>query len=187
MRALLVLALFGCGQPRAWIDVERIEGTHPEWAILRCRTSGFKSRPRIAWKLPGGVRLTGAGQPLDEDALQVQLNDNLRSAEIVECTATSDKEAAARVALGPCKISAARIAAELLTVEGSGFSTPAGGDEVWLVPARGRARRADHECKGGAWSDTRIVACLPRLGKGAYQVRVQSAGRLVLGPAVETK
>jgi hypothetical protein len=191
MRALPVLALFvsswGCGQPRAWIDVERIEGTRPEWAILRCRTSGFPKRPRFAWKLPGGVRPTGVGQPLDEDALQVQISDNLRSAEIVECAASGDKEAAARVALGPCKISATRLAAQLLTVEGSGFGSEGSGDELWLVPARGRARRADQGCKGGSWSDTRIIACLPPLAKGQYQVRVQSAGRLVLGPFVEAK
>ena len=179
-------ALAGCGQPRAWLEAERLEGTRPEWVILRCRISGFPARPRFSWKLPGGVRTT-SNQPMDESALLVQVNDNLRTAETVECTAGSEKDppqASAQLSLGPLTPSAAKIAANQLTVDGSGFGAQAGDDAVWLVPPRGRAVRADHACKGAAWSENHIVACLPALSQKSYQVRVQSGGRLGLGPLV---
>jgi hypothetical protein len=176
----------GCGQPLARIEVERLEGTRPEWAILRCRASGFTNPPRFTWKLSAGVRPIGVNQPLDGGALLVQLADNLRGSETVDCVAADkDVQAAAQLSLGPCQVTAARVAAGVLTIDGSGLGLQAGPDDgVFLVPPRGLTRRADHTCKGGSWSDTRIVACLPSLAKQGWQVRVQSGGRLALGPLV---
>src|SRR3989442_917136 len=49
----------------------------------------------------------------------------------------------------------------------------------WLGPPRGEGRAADHACKGGAWSDTAVSACLPpSLPTGVWQLRVQSGGEL---------
>jgi hypothetical protein len=184
---LVLLVVTGCGQPRAWMEAERLEGTRPEWVVLRCRISGFPARPRFSWKLPPGVHPISTSQPLDEGALLVQLNDNLRSSEVVECTAGSDKDpptATAQLALGPCTPASAKIAAGQLIVDGNGFGDKGAADAVWLVPARGRALRADHACKGASWTETHIVACLPKLAAKSYQVRVESAGRLALGPLV---
>jgi hypothetical protein len=180
MRALLIVALFGCGQPRAWLEAERLEGTRPDWAVLRCRTTGFPSRPHYTWKLPATVHSVG-GQPLDDDALLVQVADNLRGAEIVECIAD---DVGARLALGPGAITTARLAANQLTIDGSGLGSAGPDAAVYLVAPRGRAVRTDGACKAASWSDTRIVVCLPTLSGKAYQVRVESAGRLVLGPLV---
>jgi hypothetical protein len=183
---LILVAAAGCrsGTPSARLEATRLEATRPELVLLQCRASGFPARPKFSWKLPGGVRTSGV-PPLDHGSLLVQLADNLRHAELVECTATSEGNltATAELALGPITVSSAKVEGSLLTVEGSGFGAKAGtADGVWLVPARGRALATLTPCKGASWSETKIVACLPATAQKPYQVRVQSGGRLGLGP-----
>jgi hypothetical protein len=91
---------------------------------------------------------------------------------------------ATRSLLAPA-ISAAPVAAkvgELVTVRGSGFGPePIAGDGVWLVPARGASRVAEATCKGAAWSDTAVSACVPPSARGGvWQLRVQAGGELAL-------
>jgi len=198
MRAALLVAVMvsGCQGPRVRLSATPLEGTRPQLVLLECNLSGFPARPRFAWKLPPGVKTSGT-PPLDEGALLVQLADRLRTAETVECTAIGEGDprksgpgpgnltATARLALGPLEINAARAAGSQLTVEGAGFGPQAAEDDaVWLVPARGRALKADHACPGASWSESKLSVCLPKLSKDPYQVRVQSGGRLALGPAV---
>jgi hypothetical protein len=172
----------------ARVEADRLEANRPELVLLRCRTGGFGARALISWRLGAGVRAFGYGQPLDDAGLLVQLPDANRTAMTVDCTAESEEGqvVSAAVGLGPIVISsAAADQGGKLTVDGSGFAVQRGGDDaVWLVPGRGAAVRADHTCGGASWGETRIVACLPRLARGSYQVRVESAARLALGPAL---
>ncbi len=197
LRAVLLVAVaaaapsHGCRTPRARLESELLQATHPELVLLRCRISGFRGRPRFSWKLPSGVRLYASNEPVDEGALLVQVNDTPHP-ELVQCDAIHEPDSAtALLALGPSQVTAAHAAAAtatavaLLTVDGSGFTVERGEDDaVWLVPARGVAVRADHACKLASWSESHIVACLPKLASGSYQVRVQSGGRLAAGPSL---
>jgi hypothetical protein len=175
----------GCRAPRAHIEVVRLVATRPQLVLVRCRTTGFASPPKFSWTLGPGVRTTGYGERTDEDALMVQLLSP-KGALTVQCNASVDgASASAEVGLGPIAINKAKLAGTALTIEGGGFSTHRGPDDaVWLVPARGDALRADSACKGAVGGDARIVACVPAPLKSAYQVRVQSGGRLGLGPVV---
>jgi hypothetical protein len=193
LRALLLVAAtavapapHGCRVPSARLEVLRFEAARPELLVLRCRASGFRLRPRYAWKLPTGVRAFTSGEATDEDALQVQVIDGARGALDVECTALDEPDVAtARVRLGAGQIKEAKVAAGQITVDGGGFGEERGSDDaVWLIPGRGAAVRADHDCKSASWSDGHIVACLPRLAQKNYQVRVESGARLLLGPPV---
>jgi hypothetical protein len=193
LRGLLLVAAtavapapHGCRAPSARLEVLRFEATRPELLVLRCRATGFRLRPRYSWKLPTGVRAFTSGEVTDEDALQVQVADGARGALDVECTALDEPDVAtARVRLGAGQVTAAKAAAGQLTVDGSGLGEERGPDDaVWLIPARGAALRADHDCKSATWSDGRVVACLPPLAPKCYQVRVESGGRLLLGPPV---
>jgi hypothetical protein len=183
-----VAAPSGCRAPRARLEALPLPGARPEQLVLRCQASGFPARPRYSWRLPAGVRAGGSGQPLDEDALLVQLSDGSKAAELVECSAIGDGGAliaTARLALGPSTVSAAKESAGVLSIDGSGFPAQRGDDDaVWLIPGRGPAVRADSACKAATWSETKIAACLPKLPKKTYHVRVQSGGRLALGPSL---
>ena len=182
---LSMLALAACARPAVRIEVERVEGTRPELVLLRCIPSGIGGHPRFSWHLSPGARTSGI-PPLDEDAILVQLADG-KNSETIECVLFGENNLTltAQASIGPLAVSSAKLDGAQLTVEGSGLGgKPTRDDAVWLVPARGRALRADHACKSASWSESKIVACLPALEKKPYQVRVQSGGRLALGPQI---
>ena len=126
--------------------------------------------------------------PSDEPTALVQPPE--LGASWAECAATGADKVVARAAhsLTPLAITAAPATAkvgELVTVRGSGFGpAPAGGDGIWLVPpGRGTARPADAACKGAAWSDAVVSACVPSSARGAgWQLRVQVGDELALAP-----
>jgi hypothetical protein len=181
--ALAMIALAGCNRPGLRLEAEPIEGTHPALVLLRCIASGIPGHPRFAWHLSPGARTSGV-PPLDEDALLIQLSDT-KSAETIECVVFGENNftASAEVSVGAIAISGAKLDGAQITVEGSGFGgKPAPNDAIWLIPGRGRAIRADSACKNASWSETKLVACLPPLDKKPHQLRVQSGGRLALGP-----
>jgi hypothetical protein len=142
------------------------------------------------------VRPVGVSVPLDEETLMVELHGPPNpAASTLECRVTplgTDGGAAsasplmiAWQSLAPVLVRAVSGAPGRVVVEGSGFGpTRRPDDGVWLVPASGSAVMADHACKEAVWSDGHIVACAPRgILPHPYQVRVESAGRLGLGPA----
>ncbi len=183
--ALLTICAAGCNRPGLRLEAEPLEGTHPPLVLLRCIATGIPGHPRFAWHLSPGARTSGV-PPLDEDTLLIQLSET-KSSETIECVVFGENNltATAQAAIGPLVISTAKLEGSQITVEGTGLGgKPAREDAVWLIPTRGRAVRADASCKAASWSEAKIVACLPSLEKKPYQVRVQSGGRLALGPEV---
>jgi hypothetical protein len=177
--------------PSARIEAVRYEGTvGPTW-LLRCRSAGLTPPLKHAWTLSPGLRTAVWAMPLDEDAVLVNTPEPIARGTGAECKVSDahKREAHAQIALDPIAVTAATVAAGgPLTVEGSGFGGKRGNEDgVWLVPPRGFAVAADHACKQASWSETRITACVPSPLPRALQVRVQSRGRLGLGPALTGK
>jgi hypothetical protein len=171
------------------VALSRYDGS--EMVMARCLVDGASGPVRYAWKLGGAVRAVGWGVALDEEALLVQpVGPPNPPASIVECRVTpaaSDGGAgtiSAWASLAPLLVRGVSATRERLIIDGSGFGPSRGDDDaVYLVPARGAELTADHGCAGASWSDSRIVACPPRdAAPGPYQLRVESARRLALGP-----
>jgi hypothetical protein len=180
----------GCSRPRARLTVSRFEGARPELALLRCQASGLRPPIKYAWKLGAALRPYGWGNPVDEETLLVQVSEP-PAGMTIDCSASDGTlTASASADLAPVTVTAVSAPQPSpgapLTVEGTGFGPAPGPDDaLYLVPRGGAAVRVDHECKDASWVDTRIVACLPHdLERRMYQVRVQSAGRLGIGPVV---
>jgi hypothetical protein len=181
IRLLPLVLAAGCAgdaAPELWIETARLLGGRGEHVQVRCRTSGLVEPIVYSWA-PGpavGVAMSG---PRDGAALLVTVPASAQPAQaFIGCTAVdaNNRKLQRQISLAPVTISAARAEGRVLTVEGSGFgASRAPEDAVWLIPHGGAARAADHGCKGAAWSDARIVACVP---PGRFEVRVQSAGRL---------
>jgi hypothetical protein len=77
----------------------------------------------------------------------------------------------------------------MVTVRGSGFGPARGSDDdLYFVSARGAVVAADADCRGAAWSDGAVSACVPpaALAAGAWQLRVQASGALALAPTLTT-
>lgn len=191
--AAIALASLGCGRaaPRARIEVTRLPDTRPPMAIARCLTSGLRPPIRYLWTLGRELRQWGWRVPHDEEALMLTVPASPGAGAGLACRAidATGTVADAASSLAPITILAVRppvTPAAPLTVEGRGFGAQrAAGDGVWLVPPRGPALAADPGCKGGSWSDTRIVACLPPEARGrTLEVRVESRGRLAAGPPI---
>jgi hypothetical protein len=188
IRLLLLAAAAWCGcarsaEPEVWIEASRLVGTRNDQVLVRCRQSGLAEPLVYAWTL-GSAAGGGPGSSIrDQPALLLSSAPNAVAANTqVTCTISDagGRKLSASVLLGQIAVSAARLDHETLVAEGSGFGPTRGADDaIWLVPARGAARPADHACKDAVWSDARIVACRPpSLLPGRYEVRVQSTGRL---------
>jgi hypothetical protein len=193
----LLVLLAGCGAPRARIAVERLPGTRPELVVLRCQALGLK-KPHYDWTFGASVHQVGWGAPRDEAALFVSLDKGPPALLSVSCRASEEKEQGGRsvdaaTSLAPIVFKSAtapKRIGELVVVEGSGFGgKPLDGDALWLIPPRGDRLALDHGCKGAAWTDAKITACLPPQPQppGRYELRLESGGRLAatainLGP-----
>jgi hypothetical protein len=176
-------------RPRAHVETTRFDGVRPETFVVRCRVDDAPGPLVYTWKLGSAVRLAGWAAPTNEESLLVQLHDPpIPAGSTVDCRATPlgvDGGAPSWSAWQSLVAPEVRAAsgADRLTVDGSGFGAERGEDDrVWLVPARGDAIALDHGCAGASWSDAKIVGCVPTGVSGAYQVRVESAGRLGVGP-----
>lgn len=191
MRAALVLTsvllLGGCSRPpAAYLAVRRLDGPRPQQLLLRCRVDGLKPPIKYVWRVAPEVRPIFSA---DEPTLLVQLGPT-PVAPWAECTATAEDKVTARAAraLASPTISASPSSAQpgqLLTVRGSGFGPARDpSSAIYFVPGWGRARAADHECKGASWSDAAISACVPRaLAAGQWQLRVQAVDELAIARA----
>ena len=185
---LLAACLFAgaCARvPSVRVEAHAVEGTRPTLWALRCFADGLKPPVKLEWKLSAGVKPV-AGGPQNEPVDFVQPPGNSAWA---ECAATGadGKVARATHALAPIALTAAPATAkpgELITVRGAGFGpSPNADDQVWLVPPFGRAFAADASCKGAAWSDTLVSACVPAAARGrTWQLRVQAADTLAIAP-----
>ena len=191
---LLAASLMSCaGPPSARITQRRLDGPRPAQAIIRCVVDGRLKPPvKIKWQLQPDVKQIGWGVPSDDEAeLLVQIPD--RPPAWAACTAWGSDGVTVKaeraltmptIAAAPEKVKAG----ERVTVAGSGFGRARGdGDGVYLVPAWGAARPLDHACKGAAWTDTSITACLPpslaaSLPAGPLELRVQAADELARAP-----
>ena len=141
---------------------------------------------KYQWRFPAGVKQIGWGALQDEPNELVQPPDS--PATWAECTATGDDGVVARAthSLVPLTVSVASTIAkvgELITARGTGFGpSPSGADGIWLVPAWGAALPAD-PCKGAAWGETAVSACVPAAARGrTWQLRVQSNEQLAIAP-----
>jgi hypothetical protein len=173
--------------PAIRVEARRLDGPRPAQLVLRCRVAGLKPPVKYQWRYAAGIRQAGATLPSDESVVLMTASDSPTA--WAECAATSaDDKLTLRAAhsLAPLTISATPAAAkvgELVTVRGGGFGPqPADGDGIWLVSARGKALAADN-CKGAAWGETAVSACVPTAARGAaWQLRVQVGGDLALAP-----
>jgi hypothetical protein len=173
------------GSPSARISERRLDGPRPTQAIIACETEGLLPPVKIAWKLHADVHQVGFGVPSDnERVLLVQVPEKNVWA---QCAATGRDGVVVKAerALNPLAITSAPTklkAGDKVTVQGSGFGRARGPDDaVYLVPAWGAARPLDHQCKGAAWSESSITACLPpSLPSGPLQLRVQAGDELAL-------
>jgi hypothetical protein len=191
---LLAASVIGCaGSPSAHISEQRLDGPRPPQAIIRCETDGLTPPLKIAWKLPPEVKQIGWGVPSDnETALLVQVPGSSATGMWAECTATGKDGVVVKVerSLNPPVITAAPAKikrGDKVTVRGSGFGRTRGADDaIYLVPAWGAALALDHKCKGAAWSDSAITACLPPSlpsPSPSLLLRVQASGELAQAAA----
>ncbi len=169
------------------VEAHRLDGPRPPEWVLRCRAEGLTPPVKYQWRFPAGVRQIGWGNLQDEPNELVQPPEN--AATWGECAATGAAGVVLRVthSLVPLSVAAAPVSAkagELVTVRGAGFGpSPSGGDGIWLVPASGAALPADATCKGAAWGEAAIAACVPAAARGrTFQLRVQSNDELALAP-----
>jgi hypothetical protein len=190
MRAALIFPAFvvvACSRPpAARVVVRPIDGPRPPQVVARCRVDGLAPPVQYHWRLVPGARTVGWNPPIDEASLWVEVPPPGAPAWI-ECVATgADKVdatgGASLVAPALSAVPAAAKAGDLVTVHGAGFGRTRNDDDaLWLVPTWGAARVADHACKGAAWSEAAVTACLPpSLPPGNWQLRVQAAGSLAL-------
>jgi hypothetical protein len=198
MRAPLIVAsllLVACAQPpTARLAVRRLAGPRPAQAVARCLVAGLGRSVTYHWKLSPGLRPVGWSPPSDEAAILVTVGDVAPvGGAWAECTATSADGRSARVTgslLAPRILSAPAslraVGSPLITVSGSGFG-PArgdGGDGLYFASAAGQVVAADHSCRGAAWADGTVSACVPAsLPAGRWQLRVQSGDELALSAA----
>jgi hypothetical protein len=136
------------------------------------------------WKLSGGVRPVGQA-PRGAEAV-VEVSDGARASSAVECTVTDrrGRSDSAVARFSPLSVRAVVPQRSTITIDGSGLGAKRGPKDAVYLLAGGRAIEADSGCPAASWSDTRIVACLPRAlwGARAARVRVQSGARLVSAP-----
>jgi hypothetical protein len=193
IRVLAVAAVAATAAPRsgcdairgARVDVTRLRGGGHEQALLRCVVDGGRAPLVYAWKLSPGVRFGSYNAPQDEPTALVTVEAG-KGAGVATCNATDavGRTTSAQVALAPIAVTRPPTRdGSIVTVEGAGFGARGDGDALWLVPERGPAIACGFDCKQAAWSDAKIVACLPRLDGRAYDVRVESGGRLAVAPA----
>jgi hypothetical protein len=147
---------------------------------------------KIAWKLANNVTQVGFGVPsADERALLVQLPD---SGAWARCTATGKTGPGVTaerslnpplIINAPTKLKLGDKVPEKVMLQGRGFGPTRGPDDaVYLVPGWGAAQALDHQCKGAAWSDSSITACLPAsVPAGPFELRVQAGDELALAAA----
>jgi hypothetical protein len=183
-------ALGACGRARVAsvrVEARRLDGPRPAQWALRCRSDGLKPPVALQWRFSAGVKQVGPGVPSDEPVVLLQPPE--RGLAWAECAATGADGVIARGArsLAALSVSAAPATAkagELVTVRGGGFGpSPSAGDGIWLVPSWGAALPADGSCKGAAWSDGAVSACVPAGARGrAWQVRVQISNEVALAP-----
>jgi hypothetical protein len=160
----VALALAACTRLRVRVQLDSFEGTVPETVRVSCFAEGGRGALDYAWQLGPGVRVLG-GPPRGRAAMVSVLSPHAPT--FVECTVTdgahASRSAVARI--GPVTIRAvlpsARQAGAPLTLEGAGFQTRGPDDAVYLVPAGGTPTAADSTCPKAAWSDGRVVVCLP--------------------------
>jgi hypothetical protein len=191
-----VSALFLCAcspsPPTVKVVVRRLDGPRPPQILSRCITEGYEGRLSYHWRFPKEAHPVGVAA--DEDTILLLIPEPPYSiTPWVECTVTDSRQRHGKAsgALMPAEITSAPARAktsELITVRGSGFGPERNGDEgIWFVPAAGafgRSRLADHDCKGAAWSDTSVSACVPpSLAPGAWQLRLQATGALARASA----
>lgn len=176
--------------PSVRVEARRLDGPRPPQVALRCRATGLPGPIKYAWRFAAGVKTLGWSVPTDEPVALVQLPDPVSTPVWAECAATGDNGVVARAAhaLTPPVIAVASTkarAGEVVTARGSGFGPSRNDDDaLWFVPSWGRARAADHACKGATWSDTSVSACLPpSLPPGRWQLRVQAGGELATAAA----
>ncbi len=168
------------------VEAHPVDGTRPTLWALRCFADGLPPPVKLQWRLSSGVKPV-AGAPQDEPVDFVQPPGQMPA--WAECAATGadNKVVRATHSLTPIAIGAAPAVAkagELITVHGGGFGPGANADDqMWLVPAWGRAVAADSSCKGALWNDTTVSACVPGAARGrTWQLRVQATGALAIAP-----
>ncbi|HEX9101936.1 MAG TPA: hypothetical protein VF997_07025 [Polyangia bacterium] len=168
------------------VEGHRLDGPRPPQWVLRCRAEGLKPPVKVQWRFPAGVKQIGWGVPQDEPSELVQPPEN--AAAWAECSATGADGVVVRAthSMVPLSVGAAPATAkpgELITVRGAGFGpSPAGSDGLWLVPFWGAALPADR-CKGAAWSEAAVSACVPAAARGrTFELRVQSNEELAIAP-----
>jgi hypothetical protein len=182
--AVVLLLAGGCRRaPSVRIEARRLDGPRPTQVALRCRASGLARPIKYTWKFSAGVKTIGWSVPTDEPVTLVQPPD--AGAAWAECAAAGNDGVIVRAlhALAPPLVAASPPSAragQLIAVRGSGFGSARNEDDaIWLVPSWGRARPADHACKGAAWTDGNITACVPAtLPPGRWQLRVEAGGEL---------
>jgi len=189
LQTLLLVATVagGCSRaPALRVEAHALDGTRPPEWVLRCAARGLKEPVKYQWRFPAGVKQIGWGVPQDEPTELVQPPES--QAAWGECTATGADGVVVKAAhsMMPPSVSAAPAAAkvgELIVVRGAGFGPSASGEDgLWLVPAWGAAIRAG-PCKGAAWGDAAVSACVPAAARGkSWLVRVQSNETLVSAP-----
>ena len=172
--------------PSVRIEGHALDGPRPPQWVLRCRADGLKPPVKYQWRFPSGVKQIGWGSLQDEANELVLPPEN--AATWAECAATGSDGVAVRAthSLVPLSVSAAPATAkvgELVVVRGAGFGpSPSEGDGIWLVPPWGAALPADN-CKGAAWGEAAISACVPAAARGrAFQLRVQAKEQLAIAP-----
>jgi len=172
--------------PSLRVEAHPLDGTRPPQWVLRCQARGLKEPVKYQWRFPAGVKQIGWGAPQDEPTELVQPPE--LAASWGECAATGADGVVLRAAhsMMPPSVSAAPQTArvgELVVVRGAGFGpSPSGEDGIWLVPSWGAAIRAE-SCKGAAWGDAAVSACVPAAARGKrWLVRVQSNETLVTAP-----
>ncbi|HEY2747004.1 MAG TPA: hypothetical protein VGL86_20415 [Polyangia bacterium] len=172
--------------PSVRVEAHAVEGTRPTLWALRCFADGLPPPVKLSWRLSPGAKPV-AGAPQDEPVDFVQPPG--RDVAWAECAATGadNKTVRATHSLVAIAVNAAPAAAKagaLVTVRGSGFGPWANADDrLWLVPPWGRAFAADSSCKGAAWTDAAVTACVPAAARGkSWQLRVQAADTLAIAP-----
>lgn len=177
--------LLGCERQSTRLTVTALEGTQPLLVLLTCEVEPAPARPFYRWRLGDLAPLRPA--PLDVKALLVLAPPADAPGALVACSAASASGARAwaeelvlPMEVGGVSPSCAAPGAPLVVVgHGFGSQRPSGAaDGVWLVPRRGSALRASQDCPGAVWNDRRIVACVPPLDHGSYEVRVERGQRL---------
>ena len=173
--------------PSVRVEARRLDGPRPPQLVLRCHADGLKPPVKLQWRFSAGVRQIGAGAPTDEAVALAQPPE--RGVAWAECAATGADGVVVRGShsLSPLLIGAAPATAkpgELVTVHGGGFGPALGdGDGLWLVPRWGRALPADSSCKGAAWGETAVSACVPEAARGrTFALRVQTVDGLAIAP-----